>query len=80
MFEKLKQLREIKKLRDSLSKEKIEVEKNGVKVVLNGKMEVEEIQLNSDLSKKEQEEILCQCFNEAVRKIQMILAKKMSFF
>ncbi len=80
MFEKIKQLREIKKLRDSLSKEKIEVEKNGVKVVLNGKMEVEEIQLNSDLGKKEQEEILCQCFNEAVRKIQMILAKKMSFF
>ncbi|MCD6085841.1 YbaB/EbfC family nucleoid-associated protein [bacterium] len=80
MFDKLKQLREIKKLRDSLSKEKIEVEKNGVKVVLNGKMEVEEIQLNSDLGKEEQEKILCQCFNEAVRKIQMILAKKMSLF
>lgn len=78
MFDKLKQLKQLKELRDSLSQEKEEVEKRGVRVIVNGKMEIEEIQLNPDLSKNEQEEVLKECINEAVRKVQIIAAKKMS--
>jgi len=78
MFDKLKQIKQLKELRDSLSQEREEVEKEGIKVIINGKMEIEDIQLNSDLSKEEQEKILKECINEAVKKIQTVLASKMS--
>jgi len=78
MFDKLKQLKKLKELRDSLSQEKEEVEKEGIKVIINGKMEIENIQLNPDLDKEEQETILKECINEAIKKIQMVLASKMS--
>lgn len=78
MFEKLKQLKELKQLRDSLAREKAEAEKNGVKVVVNGKMEVELVRLNPDIQKEKQEIILQECLNEALRKIQMVIAQKMS--
>ena len=77
MFEKIKQLKQLKDLKDSLEKEKIEIEKNGTKITMNGRMEIEEIKLNPDLPKDEQERILKDCFNEAMKKIQMIAAQKM---
>jgi DNA-binding protein YbaB len=77
MFDKFKQLKQMKELRDSLSKEKEEFEKRGVRVVVNGKMEVEEIHLNSELTKEEQEEVVRECINEAFKKIQTNAAKKM---
>jgi len=78
MFDKLKQLQQLKELRDSVAREKEEVERKGIKVIINGKMEIEEVHLNSDLSKEEQEEVLKECINEAMKKIQMLLASKMS--
>ena len=78
MFDKLKQLQQLKELRDSVAQEKEEIERRGIKVIINGKMEIEEIHLNSDLSKEEQEQVLKECINEAMKKIQMVLAKKMS--
>ncbi len=78
MFDKLKQLQQLKELRDSLSQEKEEVERKGVKVIINGKMEIEKIHLNSGLNKEEQEQILKECINEAMKKIQMIVAGRMS--
>lgn len=77
MLNRFKQLRELKKLQDEISKEKVEVEKNGVKVILNGKLETEEIILNPELSREEQEKILKDCFNEAVQRMQFRLASKM---
>lgn len=78
MFDKLKQLKELKDLQDSLSKEKVEFEKNGIKVVVNGKMEIEQIKLNPELSMEEQEKKLQECINDATKKIQMAAAQKMS--
>jgi len=40
MFDKLKQL---KNLQEALSKERIEVEESGIKVVINGRMEIRPI-------------------------------------
>ena len=77
MFEKIKQLKQLKDLKDSLEKEKFEVEKNGTKIIMNGKMEIEEIKLNPALLKDEQERALKDCFNEAMKKIQTIAAQKM---
>lgn len=78
MFDKLKQLKELKDLQDSLVKEKTEVDKNGIRVVVNGKMEIEEIKLNPELQKEEQEKKLQECINEAMKKMQMAAAQKMS--
>ena len=77
MFEKIRQLKQLKDLKDSLEKEKFEIEKNGTKITMNGKMEIEEIKLNTALANEEQERILKDCFNEAMKKIQMIAAQKM---
>lgn len=78
MFEKLKQIKQLKNLHDALSQEKAEVENRGVKVVVNGKMEIEEIELNAELNKEEQEKAVKICVNEAMKKVQMVAAQKMS--
>ncbi len=70
MFEQLRDLAKFKKIKDSLEKEKKEIEKRGMKVVMNGKFEVEEIKLNPEIDLKEQEKILKECFNEAIKEIQ----------
>jgi len=78
MFEQLKQIKQIKKLHNAIQEEKVEIEKRGIKIVLNGRLEVEEMVLNPQLQKEEQEEILKECFNEAIKKIQMKVAQKMA--
>ncbi len=80
MFDKLKKLKEIKELKEKLAKEKIEIEEKGIKVVLNGKMEIEEIVLNQELPKEEQEKILKNCLNKGVKEIQLKIAQSISFF
>jgi len=77
MFDKLKQLKDLKKIQGELKHEETEVEKNGVKAVINGKMQIKEISLNSELAKEEQEETVKDCINEAMRKMQMQAAQKM---
>ncbi|MFH1036780.1 MAG: YbaB/EbfC family nucleoid-associated protein [Patescibacteria group bacterium] len=77
MFDQLKQLKQMKDLQDKISKEKAEFEKEGIKVIVNGKMEVEEITLNPSLDKGQQEKILKDCINEAMRKVQMSAAQKL---
>lgn len=77
MFDNLKKLQQLKQIKDSLEKEKIEIEKEGIKVIVNGKMEVEEIKLNPDLNQEEQERAIKDCINEATKKIQMMVAQKM---
>ncbi len=76
MFDQLKQLAQLKKIKDALEKEKKEIEKEGVKVVVNGKMEVEEIKLNYDLPLEKQERVLKECLNEAFKEIQKEAALK----
>lgn len=77
MFDKLKDLKKLKELQGELGKERAEVEKNGVRVVVSGKMEIEEVVLNTELSKEEQERAVKDCANEAMKKIQMLAAQKM---
>lgn len=77
MFEKLRQLKQLKDLQDNLGKEKAEAERDGVRVVVNGKMEVEEVRLNPDLDKERQEKAVKDCVNDALRKIKMSAAQKM---
>ncbi len=77
MFDQMKQAKELYRLQKELQKERIEVEENGVKIVVNGKMEVEQVELNPDISKEDQERAVKDCLNGAMRKIQANLAQKM---
>jgi len=81
MFNKLKQFKDLrsqaKTMQNALAQETITEEKNGVKVVLNGNMEVLELKLGDGLSKDSQEATLKTCFNDALKRAQRIMAKKL---
>ena len=77
MFEKLKQIKKLQEIQGALKNEKVENEKNGVKILMNGKLEVEDVQLNPDLSLAEQEKVVRDCINDAMKKVQMVVARKM---
>jgi DNA-binding protein YbaB len=81
MFSKLKQFKDLrsqaKTMQSALAQETITEERNGVKVVLNGNMEVMTLTINENLSKNAQEEALKHCFNDALKRTQRIMAKKM---
>ncbi len=78
MFDKLKKIKELKKIQSELKSERAESEKEGVRVVVNGEMLIQEVQISPDLTKKRQEDILTYCINDAIRKVQMKIAEKMS--
>ncbi len=80
MFDKIKQIKELKEIQNELKKEKIELEKDGVKITLNGSLELEDIRLNPNLSIEEQEKAIKNTLNDAIRKAQLNLASKMSKF
>jgi len=77
MFDQFKQLKQLKEIQDKLSQEKVEVEKEGVRLVMNGKMEVEMISLNPSMDAERQGKVVKDCFNDAIKKIQMSAAQKM---
>lgn len=81
MFSKLKQFKDLrsqaKTMQDALAQETVTEEKNGVKLVLNGNMEVISLTLNDSLNKAAQEETVKNCFNDAVKRAQRLMAKKM---
>jgi len=78
MIDKIKQLMQLKNLQDAIKKEKFEAEKDGVKVIINGGFNVEEIILNPNLDKEQQEKVLRDCLNEAVKKVQASMLQRFS--
>ncbi len=78
MFDKIKQLQQAKQLQAALAQEREEVEKQGVKVVVNGTMKIDSVILNPELDKQTQEQLVKECTNEAMMKVQMTAARKMS--
>ena len=77
MFEQLKQLKKLQEIQAALKNEKIDYEKNGIKIVINGKLEVEDIKLNPALAATAQEGALKDAFNDAMKKVQIAVAQKM---
>ena len=81
MFSKLKQFKDLrsqaKTMQDALSQETITEERNGVKIVLNGNMEVLSLTLNPSLTQDAHEDTVKKCINEAIKKTQRVMAKKM---
>ena len=77
MFDKLKQIAQLKKLQDDFKKERLTFSDKGVSVTINGNFEVEEIKLNPALSIEEQQKTLQYCLNKVREDIQKTLAQKM---
>jgi DNA-binding protein YbaB len=78
MFDKFKQMAQLKGLQNEIAKEKFEFEENGVKVVVNGAMHVEDVVLNPSLSADDAAKIVKKCANEALKKAQVGAAQKLA--
>lgn len=80
MFNKLKQFKDLrnqaKTLQNALAQETVEYEKNGVKITMNGNMEITRLALNSDAAKEKLENILTDNINETIKRAQKLMAKK----
>jgi len=81
MFNKLKQLKDLrsqaKSLQNILAQETIESEKGGIKIVMNGNLEVQSVTINEDVAKSSLEGILKDLINDTIKKTQKIMARKM---
>jgi len=76
MFDKLKQLAQLREMEGKMKEETAMIEKEGIRVIVNGKFEIQEISLNPNLSIEEQQRILKDCLNEANKKVQFAIAQK----
>ncbi|MDO9399812.1 MAG: YbaB/EbfC family nucleoid-associated protein [bacterium] len=80
MFNKLKQFKDLrnqaKTIQNALVGEITTVEKNGVKIIINGNMEITQISINESLAKNNLEKTLKDCINESIKKTQRLMAKK----
>jgi DNA-binding protein YbaB len=80
MFNKLKQFKDLRNqakiLQNALAQEFVEHEKNGIKVIMNGNMEITQLTINNELAKESLEHILADVINETVKRAQKIMAKK----
>lgn len=81
MFNKLKHLKELRdqarQMQSALAQEAIVVERGGVKVEMDGNMEITALAINEDLAKESLEGVLADCVNEAIKKTQRVMARKM---
>ncbi len=76
MFDKFKQMKQLKDFESSLKKQTLSKEKNGITVTLNLKMEILDIKLNPALDIAEQEKKVRECINDAMNEAKMEMAKQ----
>lgn len=81
MFNKLKQFKDLrsqaKTMQNALASETVTIEKNGVKIVMNGNLEITSVVINDDIAKKSIESAVSNNVNDAIKKVQKIMATKM---
>lgn len=81
MFNKLKHYKDLrdqaKKMQNALANETVTVEKSGVKITMNGNMEITSVAIEESLSKDKIESGTKDAVNEAVKKTQRLMAQKM---
>lgn len=76
MFQKFNDLKKAKELQQIMASETVKVEDQGVIVIVNGNMKIEEIKLNPQLVPEEQAVILKDLINQAFLGVQKKLATK----
>lgn len=77
VFDRLKQLKQMRDqalaIQKELAGEKVEVEENGVKVVISGDQKIETLEIDG-----EQNSRILEVINKAIKKSQEIAAKKLT--
>lgn len=80
MFDKFKQLGELKKMRDQamqiqkeLAQEMMEINKNGVRIVISGDQKIQTLETNG-----RSDDDIKEAVNEAVKKAQEVAARKLA--
>ena len=76
MFDSFKQLKQLKELQAAIQKEEVTVEKDGVRVTMNGAFEVSDVTIKEGISSDALQKIMKEVFNEAVKKAQQAIAGK----
>jgi DNA-binding protein YbaB len=81
MFSKLKQYKDLrdqaKTLQNALAQENVAVEKNGLKLIMNGNLEITTLTIEESALKSGLNNIVKEAVNDAIKKTQRIMAKKM---
>lgn len=85
MFSKLKQIKDLrdqaKKIQSVLGEEQIHVSHRGVDIMMNGNQEITALTFETDLLSPDKKDMIekatREAVNEAVKKIQKIMAQKM---
>ncbi len=79
MFDNLKKLGDLKRMRDqamqvqqALASERVEIEEQGIKVVITGDQRIEEIEIDGQTDSR-----LIAVLNKAVKRSQEVAAKKL---
>lgn len=80
MFSKLKQLKDLrtraKDLQNALSDETTTVEKNNIRIVMDGNMNITSIDIETDMSREEIAKTIADLVNDAIKKTQRNMAMK----
>lgn len=76
MFESFKQLKQLKELQNTIQKEEVIAEKDGVKITMNGAFEVISVSIDGEISGSALERTMKEVFNDAVKKAQQTIARK----
>ena len=85
MFNKLKQFNDLRKkahtIKSKLAEEEITIEHRGIKLVMDGNQEVKEVTIEQSYFAHEKkgalEHAMKDAMNEAVKKVQRVMAQKM---
>lgn len=72
MFDRFKKINELRKAKDELAKELVEVEHRGIIVRMSADFEVHEIKVDNERNDR-----LKDAFNRALKEVQKLAAKKM---
>jgi len=81
MFNKLKQFKDLrstaKQMQNMMAAESVTVDKSGVKITMNGNMEITEIKIAGEIATNSLEGIIKNNVNDALKKTQKLMAEKM---
>lgn len=81
MFNKLKQLKDLrdqaKTMQSMLAQESVTIERSGITVIMNGNLEITSITIKETLDNEKLAREMKEAVNDAVKKIQRIMATKM---
>ncbi|MFH1255020.1 MAG: YbaB/EbfC family nucleoid-associated protein [bacterium] len=80
MFNKLKQFKDLrnqaKTLQNALAQESVEYEKRGIKITINGNMEIIKLSISEEARKDKLENTLIEAVNETMKRAQKLMAEK----